>query len=383
MRRSAASLLISASLVGCASVRPEIGDPLAKCYGAVPLYTAAGEINWLPERATYQGSTDSLRNRNDGALEILIVSGGGSSGAFGAGVLAGWSEFGTRPSFDIVTGISTGALLAPFAFLGTEYDDSLRRFYTETANSDVYASRGPLGIMQDSLNDSSPLRARLDAIVTDDMLDRIAAEHAKGRRLYIGTTDLDSGEAVTWDMGGVAASGRANRRKHFTQIMLASAAVPGLLDPVFIEADGGKGARMHVDGGVKAPILLRDFMLTGNYRKKHVHIIVNNCICLRNIKVPVEMQFKEITIKGIDEILRTFLYRSLETSYIMTRNAGAKYYLQYIPDEASLTDALNFNPAEMRELYEIGRAAGRTPTGWRSAPPRMQRFLNAPSRSAP
>jgi len=235
--------------------------------------------------------------------------------------------------------------------------------------------------MQQSLNDSSPLRARLDEIITDDMLDRIAAEHAKGRRLYIGTTDLDSGEAVTWDMGGIAASGQANRRTRFTQIMLASAAVPGLLDPVFIEADDGKGARMHVDGGVKAPILLRDFMLTGKYRQKHVHIIVNNCICLRNVKDPVEMQFKDITIKGIDEMLRTFLYRSLETSYIMTRNAGAQYYLQYIPDEATLTDFLNFNPAEMRQLYEIGRAAGRTPTGWRRAPPRMQRFLDAPART--
>jgi predicted acylesterase/phospholipase RssA len=381
MRRSAVNLFLCVCLVGCSSVRPDIGDPLAKSYGAVPLYTTAGEINRLPERATFQGGTDSLRNRNDGALEILIVSGGGSSGAFGAGVLAGWSESGTRPSFDIVTGISTGALMAPFAFLGTEYDGTLQRLYTDTANGDVYVSRGPLGIMQQSLNDSSPLRARLDEIITDDMLDRIAAEHAKGRRLYIGTTDLDSGEAVTWDMGGIAASGQANRRTRFTQIMLASAAVPGLLDPVFIEADDGKGARMHVDGGVKAPILLRDFMLTGKYRQKHVHIIVNNCICLRNVKDPVEMQFKDITIKGIDEMLRTFLYRSLETSYIMTRNAGAQYYLQYIPDEATLTDFLNFNPAEMRQLYEIGRAAGRTPTGWRRAPPRMQRFLDAPART--
>jgi predicted acylesterase/phospholipase RssA len=213
------------------------------------------------------------------------------------------------------------------------------------------------------------------------MLDRIAAEHAKGRRLYIGTTDLDTGEAVTCDMGGIAASDQPNRRERFAQILLASAAVPGLFDPVFIEAYGSKGARMHVDGGVKAPILLRDFMLTGNYRKKHVHLIINNCICLRNIKEPVEMQFKNITIKSIDEMMRTFLYRALETSYIMTRNAGAQYFLQYIPDEVTSTDFLNFNPAEMRELYEIGRAAGRTPTSWHRAPPRMQRFLNTAAKS--
>jgi predicted patatin/cPLA2 family phospholipase len=382
MRGSAINLLLCACLAGCASIRPEMGNPLAKPYGAVPLYTPAGEINRLPERATYQGGTDPLRNRNDGALEVLVVSGGGSSGAFGAGLLAGWSEAGTRPSFDIVTGISTGALMAPYAFLGAAYDDNLRRLYTETANADVFSSRGPLGIMLASLNDSSPLQARVHDMITDDLLDRIAAEHAKGRRLYIGTTDLDSGEAVTWDMGGIAASGQPNRRTRFAQILLASAAVPGLFDPVFIDGDDGKGARMHVDGGVKAPILLRDFMLTGQYRKKNVHVIINNCICLRNIKEPVDLQFKYITIKGIDEILRTFLYRSLETSYIMTRNAGANYHLQYIPDEATVTDFLNFNPAEMRELYAIGRKAGRTPAGWLRAPPRMQRFMNAPADSA-
>jgi predicted patatin/cPLA2 family phospholipase len=358
-----------------------MGDPLAASYGAVPLYTVGGDINRLPERATNQGATDPLRNRSDGALEILVLSGGGSAGAYGAGVLAGWSETGTRPSFDIVTGISTGALMAPFAFLGSDYDEQLRRVYTETSNGDVYVSRGPFGIWQESLNDAAPLQARLGEVITEQVLDRIAAEHAKGRRLYVGTTDLDTGQAVTWDMGSIAAGDHANRHRRFVQILLASAAVPGLFPPVFIEADGGRGARMHVDGGVKAPILLRDFMLAGKYRTKRVHLIVNNCICLRNIKKPVDLQFKEITIKSIDEMMRTFLYRALETSYIMTRNAGAQYHLRYIPDEVTLADFLQFDPAVMRELYEIGRAEGRMPSSWHSAPPRMQRFLQAPAKT--
>lgn len=377
MRSLLAILCVGVTAAACSAGRPDFGDPLSSHLGAVPLYTPAGEISRLPERATHRGDSNPLRNRNDATLQVLVISGGGSAGAFGAGLLKGWSQSGSRPSFDIVTGISTGALIAPFAFVGSDHDDQLTSLYTETSDADVYNSRGTLGVFQDSLNETSPLGARLDKIITDELLDRIAAEHAKGRRLYVGTTDLDTGEAVTWDLGGISAGEGGNRRKRVAQILLASASVPGLFNPVYIETGDGKGAHMHVDGGVKAPILLRDFMLAGNYRSKRVYIVINNCICLRNIKQPVDPRFVDITRKSIDEMMRTFLYRALETSYIMARHAGAQYSLHYIPDDIPLPDTLDFKPEEMRQLFEVGRSLGSTPTTWHHAPPRMQRFLNA------
>lgn len=378
MRHLASVLFTCVFLAGCSGGRPEGSNSLAPVtpYGAVPLYNAAGQINHLAERATYLGGTYRLPNRRDRALEVLVLSGGGSNGAFGAGALVGWSQSGKRPSFDIVTGISTGALMAPFAFLGEAYDEQLRTLYTETSDAGVYTSRGPLGILQVSLNDTSPLRARLDEVITDELLDKIAAEHAKGRRLYVGTTDLDTGEAVTWDMGGIAASNKADRRTRFAHILLASAAVPGIFNPVFIEGGEGRGAHMHVDGGVKAPLLLRDFMLAGNYRTKRVYFIINSCMCLRNIKEPVDASFVAVTKKSIEEIMRSFLYRSLQTGIIMARNAGATPSIQFIPDEVTPPDALNFDPVAMRELFEVGRAAGNNPASWRSDTPRAQHFLS-------
>ena len=127
---------------------------------------------------------------------------------------------------------------------------------------------------------------------------------------------------------------------------------------------------MHVDGGVKAPLLLRDFMLAGNYRTKRVYFIINSCMCLRNIKEPVEPSFVAVTKKSIEEIMRSFLYRALQTGVIMTRNAGATPSIQFIPDEVTPPDALNFDPVAMRKLFEVGRTAGKNPVSWRSDPPR-------------
>ena len=88
----------------------------------------------------------------------LSLSGGGDNGAFGAGLLVGWTEQGSRPEFNLVTGISTGALIAPFAYLGKDYDPILREVYTQIKPSDVFKSRGFLsGFFGDGLADTTPL----------------------------------------------------------------------------------------------------------------------------------------------------------------------------------------------------------------------------------
>src|SRR5206468_5122524 len=136
-------------------------------------------------------------------FNVLVLSGGGAYGAYPAGILCGWTEAGTRPSFDVVTGVSTGALVATLAFLGPARDPDLRRFYTTVTNKDVFAERRPevAGVLGESLADSAPLERLINSVADEKLLAEVAAEHAKGRRLYVGTTHLDSRRLVVWDMG--------------------------------------------------------------------------------------------------------------------------------------------------------------------------------------
>ena len=158
---------------------------------------------------------------------VLALSGGGSNGAFAVGLLSGWSEHGTRPQFKIVTGVSTGALTATYAFLGPEYDTLIEKLYTSITDQDVYRNRNPFSaLFGDSLRDTSPLRRMIESWIDSELLARVAEEHRKGRRLYIATTDLDATRLVTWDMGAIAASDRGDRLQRYRDVLLASAAIP-------------------------------------------------------------------------------------------------------------------------------------------------------------
>jgi hypothetical protein len=184
----------------------------------------------------------------------LILSSGGSTGAYGAGVLCGWSESGKRPQFSVVTGVSIGAVIAPYAFVGEKYNDQLRDTFLNLTSADVFED----AIRADSLVDTWPLKDQLARRVTPELLADVAAEHRKGRRLFIVTTDLDSERAVIWNMGAVAAHGGEAGLKLFRQLLLAAAAIPGVFPPVYIdvEAQGRKLQEMHVDGGVFGPFFV-------------------------------------------------------------------------------------------------------------------------------
>jgi hypothetical protein len=185
--------------------------------------------------------------------QYLAISGGGSNGAFGAGLLCGWTKRGDRPEFEIVTGVSTGALIAPFAFLGPEYDEELERFYTSVTDADIFELRGTLsGLLSDAVASTAPLRRLIEETVDDEMIAQIAAEHARGRRLLIGTTNLDVSRPVQWDLGYIASSGMPGAKKLIHDVLLASAAIPILFPPVLIqvEANGARYDEIHVDGGV-------------------------------------------------------------------------------------------------------------------------------------
>lgn len=365
--RYAALAALAVLLVACAAARPlELEDVRTETpVGAVDLFDSTGHpINsQLPAQAGVKPE-----------LNILVLSGGGADGAFGAGVLVGWSETATRPRFDIVTGVSTGALMATLVFIGPEYDATLQEAYTEVSSDDIYKKRGLKGVFSDSLLDYTPLKEKIEKLITEELLDKVAAEHHAGRRLYVATTNLDSGDVVVWDMGFIAASSHPRRVKIYQQVLLASAAVPGLFKPVYIRpSESSKARQMHVDGGVKAPVLLRAFMLHQPATKRNVYVIVNSQMKLLNADKAVEPEVLDISRKSITELLRGLLHRTVYQAYVTARQARASFSLISIPDRApAAVDGLTFDPNVMKRQFEIGRDFGRSGGGWMSEPPRLE-----------
>lgn len=286
--RGAVALLVAISVLSACATPPRLAYTAAEQRAAVPPGFADVRIE-----ASAQGGAERLmtffqrervsRNR---PLEVLAISGGGANGAFGAGVLYGWSQSGNRPSFDVVTGISTGALAAPFAFLGQAYDDELKSGYTDGQASNMLDFRGLFAIFRPSLFSGRPLETLVAALIDDALVAAIAVEHKAGRRLLIGTTNLDTQSLTLWNMGAIALVGGPSATKLFRDVLVASASVPGVFPPVMIEVESGdrRFFEMHVDGSaissffaVPEPLLLwtdeKDVM-----RRTKLHILVNGAL---------------------------------------------------------------------------------------------------------
>ncbi len=309
-------------------------------------------------------------------VSILALSGGGADGAFGAGVLNGWTKSGTRPKFDIVTGVSTGALMAVLAFMGPQYDDLLRRLYTTQTNSDVFQSKGLAGIFSDSLYDYTPLKRQIESIITRDFLNKVAAEHAKGRRLYVATTNLDAGTPVIWDMGVIAGGNRHNAVLMFQKVLRASAAVPGFFKPVYIKPKKGVQLRQaHVDGGLKEPILVPDFIFETKAMKRTIYLVVNGRMSRFEADEAVKPELADIARKSILELTRSLLYTKVYQGYVRARNSGAHFNLVAIPDKIRPSkEALDFNTKRMRKLYQVGFNIATSSRPWKHEPPRLQKY---------
>jgi predicted acylesterase/phospholipase RssA len=301
---------------------------------------------------------------------VLALSSGGADGAFGAGVLVGWSESGTRPVFDVVSGVSTGALQAPLAFLGPGYDALLEEVFTTTRTEDVFDGNGVGVLLKAGLSDPEPLRRLLDRIITPAMTAAIAAEHAKGRRLLITTTDLTLGRSVSWDIGALAASGRPEAREAMIAIMVASAAPPGFVEPVPLPDPATGAVRLHGDGGVKRPIAVDAAMLEGKGRRT-LWVIANGHVSTVAANRLSDAGAATLARRGVSQLLRSLIHGAVERAAILAREEGAAFRLQRIPN--SLPEARNpfaFDPAEMRALFEAGRRQGRDRQGWLTACPR-------------
>ena len=247
-------LALGAALAGCETIRRA---PFT------PVEAAAAEIGGFERVRFFADAPDAAMRMippvvPPEGLTMLALSSGGDDGAFAVGFLNGWSKSGTRPRFDAVTGVSTGALIAPFAFLGTDEDAAIAYLYTHLGPRDIFRTRFPLAIpFSPSVATTAPLERLIAANMTDALIDRIAAEHKAGRRLFVQTANLDAQRAVVWDMGAIAASGAPGRYALFRRVLLASCSLPGVFPPVVIESEAdGRGLReLHADGGTVAQIL--------------------------------------------------------------------------------------------------------------------------------
>jgi hypothetical protein len=315
-------------------------------------------------------------------MEALLLSGGGSNGAFGAGFLSGWTEAGTRPIFKIVTGVSTGALAAPFAFLGSDYDEALEDLFTNVTSKDIYKIRSPFTVLRkDSLARTDPLAANIELVVNVAMMQKIAAEHRRGRRLFVGTTNLDAQRLMVWNMGAIATSGQPGSLELFRQVLLASASIPVAFPPVYInvEVDGARYDEMHVDGGVIAEFFLWGAMvdITSGMRELGVDAAKRGSVSIyiiRNGQIDpapeqVERNLVDIASRSMITLLKAVAMGDLIRIWALAQRDGVDFNYIGIPPEHAETPAGAFEPSEMRRLFDLGRRLALEPKPWHTEPP--------------
>lgn len=323
--------------------------------------------------ATGQGGAPVLSDSS-----FLALSGGGSNGAYGAGILCGWTQRGDRPSFKIVTGISTGALIAPFAFLGSKYDDVLREVYTSVSTEDIATSRGLLGgLLSDAMADNTPLRKIVDKYVTPEILAEVAEETRKGRILIIATTNLDAERPVIWSMGRIANAGTPQALQLFRDILVASAAIPGVFPPVMVkvEAGGKPYDEMHCDGGVTAQVFLYPAAFSfkevdqaiGIQRSRTVYVIRN--AQLTSVYMEVPRRLLPILGRTIDALIKTQGIGDLYRIYLGCKRDGLAYRLAFIPPDFDAVSAEPFDPVYMQKLFDRGFEQAKNGYPWADSPP--------------
>jgi hypothetical protein len=310
------------------------------------------------------------------ARSYLALSGGGGDGAYGAGVLVGWTASGERPSFDVVTGVSTGALAAPFAFLGPSYDRKLEEIYTLYKTDDLGTPQifsaifgGP------SLIDASGLEKLLEHYVNSDLLAEVAREHLRGRRLLVATTNVEAERQVIWNLGAIAASNSADRLYLFRRILLASAAIPGVLPPVLIQVtvDGRAFQEMHADGGTVGQVFFIPQVETGLPRKKAQN--PPRLYVVRNGKTGPAWQSTEPTLlkianRSLETLIKNQARGDVERLYIQAKSDGMSFRLASIPDGFSGVSNEPFDKEYMRQLFDLGYAEASRGYPWAKTPRR-------------
>jgi hypothetical protein len=308
----------------------------------------------------------------------LAISGGGDNGAYGAGLLNGWTTAGDRPTFKLVTGVSTGALSAPFAFLGPQYDATLKEVYTTISAKDIVEPRGILAALtDDAMADNRPLRNLIKKYVDRELLDAIAAEYAKGRLLLVGTADLDARRGVIWNLTKLATYQDPRALELFQTLLVASAAIPGAFPPVLIdvEVNSQPYQEMHVDGGAMAQVFVYPPSLdlkamerkSGNQRARRVYVIRNSR--LDPDWAQVERRAMSIAGRAVSSLIHTQGIGDLYKIYLTAQRDGVDFNLAYIPASFNAPHREEFDTEFMRQLYALGYDLAAKGYPWQKTPP--------------
>ena len=308
---------------------------------------------------------------------VLAISGGGSQGAYGCGVLDGWKKRGDMPQFDVVTGISTGAIISSFVFLGGENIHNIAQIYLSIETSDIYHYNFFKIFGGSSITSTQPLKDMIAKYITPQVLDAVAQEYKKGRRLYVGTTNIDNGSLVVWDLGAIAASNHPDKLQLYRDIIYASSAIPGIFDPQYfsIKYKNKEYYQMHIDGGMSAYV----FMI-GMYKdwQKILHLPKETKLNLslyilsnrqyrykkQNTPLPNDSYITILTAvakHSIDLIYDKSIYRLNEAC----KQNGYNFYYTGIDDDIKLTKLPHqFNKKEMQRLYDQGYKKGYNGVNW-------------------
>jgi patatin-like phospholipase len=327
---------------------------------------AAAVVPGLPDaRAWGDSEADFNRLLPQASGPWLAVSGGGSDGAFGGGVLAGWSQAGNRPEFAVVTGASIGALIAPFAFLGSAYDEELGKNFTTITAADVFEDRAT----RDSLFDYWPLKRLIEQRVTPKLMADIAAEHRRGRRLLVATTNLDAGRRMVWNMGAIAERGDDKALKLFRDVLLASCSIPGFFSPVAIgvEANGKKFQEMHGDGTITAPFfVVPESMLSVTSKSRppisQLYVIVNSKLS-SEFKMP-DRSIIGVLGRSIDVALTSALRAEIALMSVGAQRYGIGLRVAHLDPAFNHPSRGPFDGKYMSALFEFGVERGKKGTAF-------------------
>jgi predicted acylesterase/phospholipase RssA len=370
-------LAVPAQLSGDAAI-PGLGD--VRVWGDAHFSHALLQAELPRLKAKYRSRGVDTAKAQPPVSNLLALSGGADDGAFGAGLLVGWSAHGNRPEFDLVTGISAGALIAPFAYLGRSHDDKLAGLFTSYGADQIYQANILSGLFGgNALADSAPLARLIEHYVDAPFLRRIAEERAKGRFLLVGTTNLDAQRPVYWDMGKIAARGDERSLELFRKVLLASASIPGIFPPVLIEVEAGGRVyqEMHVDGGTTREV----FFTIADFRFKDIDKAIGVNVqrrlwIIRNGKIEPEYKAMPDTTLAIAQRSLETLAKSrgigdLARMYSRAREDRIDYNLASIPGDFEAPHPKPFDRRYMLALYERGLAMGRAGYGWAKAPPEI------------
>lgn len=393
VRSSALCVVIASALLlaGCAAVNQRNAVPNQALAQNAVVPDLTGIRAWADEvpkdasaevrrRVPALPKLGQIAPRIDGrpVVHTLALSGGGSDGAFGAGVLAGWSAHGDRPQFDIVTGVSAGAIIAPFAFLGRRYDATLREVWTQYRADQLVTAQILPGLLGGAaLADTKPLEQLIAKYLDDRVLAAIAAEYRKGRLLLVGTTNLDAQRPVVWNMGAIAASRHPAAPELFRKVILASASIPGVFPPVHIPvlAGGQVFEELHVDGGttrdvfispVDVPLTAFDQLYDAPPIRK-IYVIQNGRLSPEYS--PVQLQTIPISVRAIYTLMKAQNQGELYRIWRLAEDAGADFNLLAVPKTFRAAPPTPFDPAYQAALFDEGYRIGRAGGPWLKQPP--------------